>query len=93
MPKIGDASEIIFGWNPVLKPPQLYILGKIGSTKIVQLMREEERGTGLCIYTCCILEQLVPNFKYEGEVRGIHWSFNQGLGRKSKPKSVGPRSK
>ena len=45
------------------------------------------------MYTCCILEQLVPNFKYEGEVRGIHWSFNQGLGRKSKPKSVGPRSK
>ena len=90
MPKIGDASEIIFGWNPVLKPPQLYILGKIGSTKIVQLMREEERGTGLCIHVVYWNNwSQILNMK----VRGIHWSFNQGLGRKSKPKSVGPRSK
>ena len=39
------------------------------------------------------MEQLVPNFNFDCEVGGIHWSFNQRLGRKCKPKSVGPRSK
>ena len=45
-----------------------------------------------------ILEELVPNFNYDGEVGklevgGVHLSFNQRLGRKCKLKPVGPRSK
>jgi len=64
---------------------------KLEALKLYSLERRRERYR--ILYTWYILEQLVPNFNFDGEVGGIHCSFNQRLGRKCKPNSVGPRSK